>query len=73
MNFKGNIEIYDGSFDQHYFLDGYGTWRNLSNDSYTGEFKSGNKDGKGVYTFANGDTFEGVWINNSKEGMAKFT
>jgi len=46
--------------------DGTGTATGL--DSYTGEFKNGYPEGKGKYTWKNGDWFEGVWKKGSKEG-----
>jgi hypothetical protein len=46
--------------------DGTGTAAGL--DSYTGEFKNGYPEGKGKYTWKNGDWFEGEWKKGSREG-----
>jgi hypothetical protein len=45
-----------------------GTGTATGQDSYTGEFKNGYPDGKGKYTWKNGDWFEGEWKKGSREG-----
>jgi hypothetical protein len=47
--------------------DGTGTAK--GEDSYTGEFKNGYPDGKGKYTWKNGEWFEGLWKKGSREGQ----
>ncbi len=38
-------------------------------DSYIGEFKSGYPNGEGKYTWKNGNTYEGSWVNGMFEGF----
>ncbi len=40
-------------------------------DQYTGQFKKGVPDGKGKYTWANGDVYDGNWKNGVKDGEGK--
>lgn len=47
--------------------DGNGTA--AGEDSYTGEFKSGYPDGKGKYTWKNGDWYDGQWKKGQREGQ----
>ncbi|MEI8058967.1 MAG: hypothetical protein WCG67_02320 [Ferruginibacter sp.] len=42
-------------------------------DTYTGEFKNGYPNGKGKYTWKNGDWYEGNWKNGKFEGSGKLT
>ena len=46
--------------------DGNGTATGV--DTYSGEFKSGYPEGKGKYTWKNGDWFEGQWKKGQREG-----
>jgi MORN repeat len=45
-----------------------GTGTATGQDSYTGEFKNGYPEGKGKYTWKNGDWFEGEWKKGIREG-----
>lgn len=47
--------------------DGTGTAK--GEDSYTGEFKNGYPEGKGKYTWKNGEWFEGEWKKGIREGQ----
>ena len=38
------------------------------NFRYEGDWVDGLKQGQGVYTFGNGDTFEGTYENNRRHG-----
>jgi len=40
-------------------------------DRYEGQFMKGKPDGKGIYKWANGTSFEGQWKNGMREGMGK--
>lgn len=40
----------------------------IGQDSYTGEFKNGYPDGKGRYSWKNGDWYEGEWKKGLREG-----
>ena len=41
-------------------------------DNYRGEYKYGKPDGYGVYTWANGATYEGYFLNGLKNGKGKW-
>ena len=41
--------------------------------NYTGDLKDGKRDGIGKYNYPNGDTYEGMWVNNKKEGEGILT
>ena len=36
--------------------------------SYTGQWKAGEIDGKGVATYANGDVYEGMFVRGKRQG-----
>lgn len=38
-------------------------------DTYTGSFRKGMPDGRGLYTYSNGDSFFGLWRNGKKHGQ----
>ncbi|MCF8465092.1 MAG: hypothetical protein K9G41_09630 [Flavobacteriales bacterium] len=40
---------------------------------YTGEWKDGKKDGKGVFRWENGMSYEGDWVADKRSGRGKFT
>ena len=50
--------------------DGKGTAKGV--DTYIGEFKKGLPEGKGKYTYKNGDNFNGFWSNGKKNGKGIF-
>ncbi len=41
-------------------------------DKYTGQFKNGLPDGKGKYSYKNGNSFKGTWVNGLKEGRGTY-
>lgn len=41
----------------------------VGRDRYVGEFRDGEKNGKGVYTWANGSRYEGEYSNDRKDGF----
>lgn len=41
-------------------------------DRYEGQFTKGLPDGKGIYTWANGDTYDGEWVNGQRHGIGKY-
>ncbi len=49
--------------------EGQGTAKGT--DEYTGEFKAGYPDGHGVYTWKNGNVFEGGWVKGKRDGQGK--
>lgn len=40
---------------------------------YEGQWLDGQRNGYGVFYYANGSKYEGEWKNNLKEGYAIFT
>lgn len=52
----------------------YQAKRSYSNgDTYVGEFRAGQLNGKGVYQFANGNRYEGEFRDNHMQGNGTFT
>jgi hypothetical protein len=45
----------------------------MSRARYIGEFKNGNRHGRGKFTFANGNIYDGEWVDNAEHGLGKFT
>jgi hypothetical protein len=41
-------------------------------DKYEGGFRNGLPHGEGEYTWANGDVFDGVWVDGKREGEGRF-
>ena len=39
-----------------------------ANGKYVGEFKDGNRHGRGFYTFKSGERYDGEWVNGQKHG-----
>lgn len=50
---------------------GYGEAKGV--DSYTGNFRKGYPNGKGIYTWSNGSKYEGEWKMGEREGEGKYT
>lgn len=44
----------------------------IGEDFYVGMFKNGLPDGKGKYTYKNGNAYSGKWSNGLKNGKGKF-
>ena len=51
--------------------DGKGTAK--GEDTYAGMFENGLPEGKGKYTYKNGNSFNGNWSKGLKNGVGKFT
>ncbi|MES2426381.1 MAG: hypothetical protein V4560_05385 [Bacteroidota bacterium] len=47
-------------------ITGFGTYQFPSGNKYTGMFNDRKREGKGVFYFADGDKFDGEWLNNQK-------
>ncbi len=65
-----NVEALKGTYEgdcKKNKADGNGIAK--GEDSYTGEFKSGYPDGKGKYTWKNGDWYDGEWKKGVREGQ----
>ena len=56
-----------------YFHNCFGTYTFANEDTYTGEWKDGKKNGQGTYTFANGDTYAGEWSGDKKNKQGTYT
>merc|ERR1711862_725949 len=46
------------------YPDGFGTMHYINGDFYTGNFKNGKRDGKGLCLLENGDSLDGEWKND---------
>ena len=55
---------------KHGLADGKGTAK--GEDTYVGYFLKGLPEGKGEYTYKNGNVFSGAWSNGLKNGKGKF-
>ncbi len=42
-------------------------------DSYSGRFKNGLPSGKGIYTWANGDVYDGEWEKGQRDGFGIYS
>merc|ERR1712038_706349 len=51
---------------------GSGTFA-CSSHNYTGNWRGGVRQGRGVNTFANGDTYVGEWVNDTRHGEGELT
>ena len=49
----------------------HGQGKAIGKDTYEGEFKKGYPDGKGTYTWINGDYFVGEFVKGEREGEGK--
>ena len=60
-------KVYEGSFinDEK---DGHGFEQFVSGATYTGGYKRGKAEGKGVYHWPDGEIYEGEWRNGNKHG-----
>lgn len=68
---------YEGTFNEYHpdktgIGSGYGTQTFKNGDTYTGEFVLGKKSGRGRFTSAKGDVFEGIY-RKDKMVKGKFT
>lgn len=52
-------------------INGFGTWK-WHGAVYTGEFKDGNRNGYGHYSFSSGNTYTGEWKNNERHGYGVY-
>ncbi len=51
-------------------VDGNGTYVFDDGETYTGDFKNGEKHGQGIYIYANGDRYVGQFSNGKKADTA---
>jgi uncharacterized protein (TIGR02145 family) len=66
--------IYNGSFPKCFKGDcknGYGECQ-YSDGIYSGEWKNGQRNGKGTFTSSNGDTYTGEFLNDNRNGNGKY-
>ena len=50
--------------------EGKGTYYFFGTDEmYEGQFRNGNRDGRGRFTYAFGDVYEGQFLKNKKQGF----
>mmetsp|Transcript_40423 Transcript_40423/g.49035 ORF Transcript_40423/g.49035 Transcript_40423/m.49035 type:complete len:194 (+) Transcript_40423:76-657(+) len=65
---------WDGHKTNDHIPFGEGTMIYPTGDKYVGNLDfDGTRKGKGVYTFANGASYDGEYLKNLKEGNGKFT
>lgn len=53
------------------FANGKG--KAIGRDTYIGNFKQGNKNRSGIYTWASGDRYEGEWKDDKRTGKGTYT
>ncbi len=66
---KVKVKVLEGKYDggcKKDFADGIG--KAIGDDSYEGAFKAGYPNGKGKYTWKNGNWFDGYFKNGALEG-----
>lgn len=51
----------------------WGKGKAQGEDLYIGEFKDGVPEGKGVYQWKNGNTYDGEWLKGKKQGPGRIT
>lgn len=75
---SGECIVRDPELQGHYegpcvngYAEGYGSARGAE-AQYVGTFKEGYKNGHGVKTWANGDRYEGQFVNDLKEGQGLY-
>jgi hypothetical protein len=50
----------------------HGLGKAIGTDTYEGSFKNGMPDGKGLYTWSNGNTYDGQYVKGMREGKGAF-
>ena len=50
-----------------------GTGTSADGDTYTGEWKDGERNGQGTMTYADGDTYTGEWQDGNRHGQGTMT
>ena len=50
-----------------------GTGASADGDTYTGEWKDGERNGQGTMTYADGDTYTGEWKDGKRNGHGTYT
>ncbi|MDN5201290.1 hypothetical protein QQ008_07955 [Fulvivirgaceae bacterium BMA10] len=71
-NCKVSMESISGTYEggcKKGLADGIGEAKGT--DSYKGQFKKGLPNGKGVYTWANGNVYDGEWKKGKMHGQGK--
>jgi len=68
--------VFDSEPDKKYtylpLIDGRATATYPNKDTFVGEFKEGQKQGRGCYTFASGSKYDGEYSENKKQGNGKY-
>ena len=44
----------------------------VNGDSYSGEYLEGRRHGNGVFKYAKGSVYEGMWVSNMMQGFGHF-
>lgn len=68
---------YEGQVNEKGLADGKGTITftggKYKGDTYTGEWKDGERNGQGIYTWHDGDTYAGKWKEGKMHGQGTFS
>ena len=64
---------YTGPIDEGIPSGEEGVCKYGDGSEYSGEWKSGRRNGTGVLVFRNSDLFEGKWVGDVRSGQGKFT
>lgn len=68
-----DADTYDGELDGKFLFTGAGIMSNVDGSSYVGQWKDGNKHGKGKFTQTDGRTYNGSWKDNYIHGFGRFS
>jgi hypothetical protein len=75
--FAADCKVNDSDISNEYFgncVNGLaqGKGKAKGKDTYEGDFKQGNKSGRGVYIWSNGDRYEGGFLDDRMNGMGVY-
>ncbi len=64
---------YTGGLNAQHLYHGEGTFKDDAGNVYVGQWLDGQRNGKGVMTWANGDRYEGDFAQDLRHGQGSFT
>jgi len=68
----GMAAEYTGALNAQHLYHGEGTFKDDAGNVYTGQWQDGQRNGKGVMTWANGDRYEGEFAGDLRHGQGTF-